>query len=47
MTPCPLCTANSGIHDFQQTCWMRLYGRASAAALPAVGAEVLGFGAEQ
>ncbi len=20
MTPCPLCTANSGIHDFQQTC---------------------------
>ena len=26
---------------------MRLYGRASAAALPAVGAEVLGFGAEQ
>ena len=26
---------------------MRLYGQASAAALPAVGAEVLGFGAEQ
>lgn len=26
---------------------MRLYNRASAAALPAVGAEVLGFGAEQ
>ena len=26
---------------------MRLYGRASAAALPAVGAEVLAFGAEQ